>query len=212
MATLLQHVRPWMQRVIEEFATRVEQQMMDRKIELASLRADLNILLAPRETKPESAPTTLVDNTVLDALFGDEMPPPASSRHAGKLPRSICASDNTKAGRTVVRTTASEAFRGLYLVYQNMVLQGLSMGYLPQSPSRTVVKTTACEAFRSPYLVQQNASPRDMFTITSLRLTSRSVMITTSRLGVRDLSLAKINPSLHKDYSVDLLHELQDGP
>uniref|UniRef100_M1E0X8 Integrase core domain containing protein n=1 Tax=Solanum tuberosum TaxID=4113 RepID=M1E0X8_SOLTU len=131
MATLLQHVRPWMQRVIEESPTRVEQlmeQMMDCKVqavhqlldafelrvleqpapstnvsafrkELASLRADLDILLARPETKPESAPTTLVDDTVLDALLGDDMPPPSSSHRAGKSPRSSRDSEDTLAER-----------------------------------------------------------------------------------------------------------------
>ncbi|WMV45470.1 hypothetical protein MTR67_038855 [Solanum verrucosum] len=60
--------------------------MMDRKIqmELASLRADVDVLLAPSEIAPEGAPTVEKDEVVVTALFGDTMPPPDSSRVAGK--------------------------------------------------------------------------------------------------------------------------------
>uniref|UniRef100_M1DEE5 Uncharacterized protein n=1 Tax=Solanum tuberosum TaxID=4113 RepID=M1DEE5_SOLTU len=40
---------------------------------------------------------------MLDALFGDEMPPPISSCHAGKRPRSIRASNNNETGRVSKR-------------------------------------------------------------------------------------------------------------
>ncbi|KAK4727051.1 hypothetical protein R3W88_031968 [Solanum pinnatisectum] len=131
MATLLQHVRPWMKRAIEESATRVKQQMeqmMDYKVQaihqhldafelrvlerpipttdvfafwmdLVSLQADLDTLLASPEADPESTPTILVDDTVLDALFRDEMPPPNSFCHAGKCPWSSQTSDDTEAKR-----------------------------------------------------------------------------------------------------------------
>uniref|UniRef100_M1D9I3 Integrase core domain containing protein n=1 Tax=Solanum tuberosum TaxID=4113 RepID=M1D9I3_SOLTU len=59
------------------------------RMELASLWADLDTLLAPLEIEAESAPTTPVDNTVLNALFRDEMLPPNSSRHAGKIPAPV---------------------------------------------------------------------------------------------------------------------------
>uniref|UniRef100_M1DW87 Integrase core domain containing protein n=1 Tax=Solanum tuberosum TaxID=4113 RepID=M1DW87_SOLTU len=131
MATLLQLMRSWMQRAIEESATRVDQrmeQMMDRKVQTMhepldtfelcvleqpspttnisafqtkfnSLCTDLDTLLAPLETEPESSPMESVDNTVFDALFGDEMPLSTSSRHAGNRRRSSRASDDTEAGR-----------------------------------------------------------------------------------------------------------------
>uniref|UniRef100_M1DIZ9 Integrase core domain containing protein n=1 Tax=Solanum tuberosum TaxID=4113 RepID=M1DIZ9_SOLTU len=73
------------------------------RMELASLRANLDTVLALPETEPKSASTAPVDNMVLDALFGDEMTPPTSSRHAGKLPRSSRAFDNTEVGRSSKR-------------------------------------------------------------------------------------------------------------
>ncbi|KAK4713471.1 hypothetical protein R3W88_019378 [Solanum pinnatisectum] len=135
MATLLEHVRSWMQCTIAEFEASMEQRMehmMDQKVqaihkhldafelrvlkrptpttyvssfqtELASLWADLNTLLAAPETEPESAPTTPIDNTTLDALFRDEMQSPTSSHHVGKHPRSSRASDDTEAGRVSKR-------------------------------------------------------------------------------------------------------------
>uniref|UniRef100_M1D9N3 Integrase core domain containing protein n=1 Tax=Solanum tuberosum TaxID=4113 RepID=M1D9N3_SOLTU len=69
----------------------------------ADLVADVEQMQAPLETKHESAPTTPVDNTVSDALFEDEMPPPASSRNAGKLPHSSRAYDDTEVGRVSKR-------------------------------------------------------------------------------------------------------------
>uniref|UniRef100_M1DEC9 Integrase core domain containing protein n=1 Tax=Solanum tuberosum TaxID=4113 RepID=M1DEC9_SOLTU len=57
--------------------------------ELASLRADLDALLARPETEPRSAPMTPVDNTMLDSLFGDEMPPTNLYHHVGKRPAPV---------------------------------------------------------------------------------------------------------------------------
>uniref|UniRef100_M1DX05 Integrase core domain containing protein n=1 Tax=Solanum tuberosum TaxID=4113 RepID=M1DX05_SOLTU len=131
MATLLEHMRLWMQRSIVESEARMDQQMehmMDQKVqvvhkfldafelrvlerpattvdvttlqkEVESLCADITGLFAPPETEPESSPTAPVDNTVLGALFIDEMLPPASSRHVRKCPRSSQTSDDTEAGR-----------------------------------------------------------------------------------------------------------------
>uniref|UniRef100_M1DIH2 Integrase core domain containing protein n=1 Tax=Solanum tuberosum TaxID=4113 RepID=M1DIH2_SOLTU len=73
------------------------------RTELSSLQTDLDTLLAPPETEPESASTTSIDNMMLDALFGDEIRPPSSSRHAGKYPRSSRAIDDTEAGRVIKR-------------------------------------------------------------------------------------------------------------
>uniref|UniRef100_M1DSK9 Integrase core domain containing protein n=1 Tax=Solanum tuberosum TaxID=4113 RepID=M1DSK9_SOLTU len=76
--------------------------------ELSSLQAIIDTLLAPPEIGPESAPTSLVDDTLLDALFGDEMPPPYSSCHAGKRPHSGKTSDVTeRAGEVGVGASSS---------------------------------------------------------------------------------------------------------
>uniref|UniRef100_M1DEE0 Integrase core domain containing protein n=1 Tax=Solanum tuberosum TaxID=4113 RepID=M1DEE0_SOLTU len=99
MATLLQHVWPWMQNAIEESATRVGQQMEQMMDQLASLQANLDALLTPPETEPESTPTTPVDDMVLDTLIRDEMTPPTSSHHTGKLPHYGRTSNDIEAGR-----------------------------------------------------------------------------------------------------------------
>uniref|UniRef100_M1DDR3 Integrase core domain containing protein n=1 Tax=Solanum tuberosum TaxID=4113 RepID=M1DDR3_SOLTU len=54
----------------------------------------------PPENEPESAPTSPVDNMMFDALIGDEIPPPSSSRLDGKHPHSSLASDDIEDGRT----------------------------------------------------------------------------------------------------------------
>uniref|UniRef100_M1DYY6 Integrase core domain containing protein n=1 Tax=Solanum tuberosum TaxID=4113 RepID=M1DYY6_SOLTU len=90
-------------------------------MELASLRADLDTLLALPETEPNSAPTSSVDYTVLDALFGDEMPPHSSSRHHGMRPRSSRASDDTKAGRASKRERQeTEAVPRASIIYEEL--------------------------------------------------------------------------------------------
>uniref|UniRef100_M1DH42 Integrase core domain containing protein n=1 Tax=Solanum tuberosum TaxID=4113 RepID=M1DH42_SOLTU len=128
MATLLQHVKPLIQRSIAESVARMEQ-MMDHKVqaihqrldafklriseqpaptidvssfqtELASLRDDLDALLAPPKTEPKSSPTAPVENTVLDALFGEEIPSPVSFCHARNNPRSSQTFDGTEAGKS----------------------------------------------------------------------------------------------------------------
>uniref|UniRef100_M1DEZ4 Integrase core domain containing protein n=1 Tax=Solanum tuberosum TaxID=4113 RepID=M1DEZ4_SOLTU len=71
--------------------------------ELASLRADIDTLLTPRETDLESAPTASTNDTMFDALFKDEIQPPTSSHHAGKHPRSSRASNDTEVGRACKR-------------------------------------------------------------------------------------------------------------
>ncbi|KAK4723873.1 hypothetical protein R3W88_026652 [Solanum pinnatisectum] len=69
------------------------------KTELASLQADLDTFLAPPKTEHDSAPIAPIDNTVLDALFGDKMPLFTSSHHTGKRPHSSRTSNDIKAGR-----------------------------------------------------------------------------------------------------------------
>uniref|UniRef100_M1DY73 Integrase core domain containing protein n=1 Tax=Solanum tuberosum TaxID=4113 RepID=M1DY73_SOLTU len=72
MATLLHHIKPWIQKSIAESEARMErrmQGMMDRKTELASLRTNFDAILTAPTVEPQAAPTAQVDNTVLDALF-----------------------------------------------------------------------------------------------------------------------------------------------
>uniref|UniRef100_M1DXJ9 Integrase core domain containing protein n=1 Tax=Solanum tuberosum TaxID=4113 RepID=M1DXJ9_SOLTU len=105
MATLLQHVKPWMQRSIKESEARVEQmmeQMMDQKVQAVHKHLDafeLRVLESPPETEPESASMVSADEVVMTALFRDIMPPPDSSYTTGKRPRSDRTTDTDEAHR-----------------------------------------------------------------------------------------------------------------
>uniref|UniRef100_M1DIG7 Integrase core domain containing protein n=1 Tax=Solanum tuberosum TaxID=4113 RepID=M1DIG7_SOLTU len=92
-----QHLDAFELRVLERPAPTID--VYAFRMDLASLQANLDALLALPEVEPESAPTAPIDDTVLDALIEDEMPPSDSSRHAGKHPRSSRTSDDTEAGR-----------------------------------------------------------------------------------------------------------------
>uniref|UniRef100_M1DS39 Integrase core domain containing protein n=1 Tax=Solanum tuberosum TaxID=4113 RepID=M1DS39_SOLTU len=72
MATLLHHIQPWMQKLIADFEARMERRMegmIDRKAKLASLRTDVDVILAAPTVEPQAAPTALANDTVQDALF-----------------------------------------------------------------------------------------------------------------------------------------------
>uniref|UniRef100_M1DNG6 Integrase core domain containing protein n=1 Tax=Solanum tuberosum TaxID=4113 RepID=M1DNG6_SOLTU len=104
MATLLQHMRSWMQRSVEESEARMEL-MMERKIQvvhkrldafelrvwerpsptidvttfqtkLARLWADVDALLSPAKVVPECTPEVKEDEVVMTFLFGDTMRQP----------------------------------------------------------------------------------------------------------------------------------------
>uniref|UniRef100_M1DD43 Integrase core domain containing protein n=1 Tax=Solanum tuberosum TaxID=4113 RepID=M1DD43_SOLTU len=110
MATLLQHMRLWMQRFVEKFEACMER-MMDAKIQavhkrldtfelrvlerpgpiventtsqtkLARLYFDGYALLAHTEAVPETIDVVKVDDLVLSTLFGDQIPAPKPSRVA----------------------------------------------------------------------------------------------------------------------------------
>uniref|UniRef100_M1DPZ3 Integrase core domain containing protein n=1 Tax=Solanum tuberosum TaxID=4113 RepID=M1DPZ3_SOLTU len=91
MATLLHHVKPWMQRSIAE-----SEVLSSIQTELDNLRADLDTIPAAPTDEPESAPTALADDTVLDALFGEDTTQPESTRACGKRPLSSRISDTTE--------------------------------------------------------------------------------------------------------------------
>uniref|UniRef100_M1DI66 Integrase core domain containing protein n=1 Tax=Solanum tuberosum TaxID=4113 RepID=M1DI66_SOLTU len=100
MDTLLQHdihqrLDAFELRVLERLTPTVD--VTTLKKELESLSADVDVLLAPLETEPESAPTAPVDDVVMSALYGDDMLPPDSSHAIGKRPRSGRTSDDTEA-------------------------------------------------------------------------------------------------------------------
>uniref|UniRef100_M1DPE1 Integrase core domain containing protein n=1 Tax=Solanum tuberosum TaxID=4113 RepID=M1DPE1_SOLTU len=92
MATLLYYIQPWMQKSIAESEARMERRMegmMDRKAELASLRTNVDAILAAPTVEPHAAPTTLADDTVLDALFSGTAEEGLEPTHAkGKRHRS----------------------------------------------------------------------------------------------------------------------------
>uniref|UniRef100_M1DCF5 Integrase core domain containing protein n=1 Tax=Solanum tuberosum TaxID=4113 RepID=M1DCF5_SOLTU len=78
MATLLQHMKPWIQHSIAESEARMAQ-MMDHKV--------------------QSAPTAPDDEAVMTSLFGDAMPPPDYSHAARKRHHSDRTSDDAEAQR-----------------------------------------------------------------------------------------------------------------
>uniref|UniRef100_M1DFC4 Integrase core domain containing protein n=1 Tax=Solanum tuberosum TaxID=4113 RepID=M1DFC4_SOLTU len=85
MATLLHHIQLWMQKSIAEFEARMERRMegmMDRKADLASLRTDVDAILAAPSVEPQVAPTALADDTVLDALFSGTAEEGLAPKHA----------------------------------------------------------------------------------------------------------------------------------
>uniref|UniRef100_M1DJL9 Integrase core domain containing protein n=1 Tax=Solanum tuberosum TaxID=4113 RepID=M1DJL9_SOLTU len=113
MATLLHHIQPWMQKSIAESEAMIKG-MMDRKVQvvnkrldafelrvlerpapatdlsslqadLASLRTDVDVILATPSVETQAAPTVLADDTVLDALFsGTTEEGPAPTHAKGK--------------------------------------------------------------------------------------------------------------------------------
>uniref|UniRef100_M1DCL0 Integrase core domain containing protein n=1 Tax=Solanum tuberosum TaxID=4113 RepID=M1DCL0_SOLTU len=99
MATLLHHIQPWMQKSIAESEARMERKMegmMDRKVQadLASLRTNVDAILAAPAVETEAAPTALADDTVLDALFsGTTEERPAPTHAKGKRHRSHCTEE-----------------------------------------------------------------------------------------------------------------------
>uniref|UniRef100_M1DFF9 Integrase core domain containing protein n=1 Tax=Solanum tuberosum TaxID=4113 RepID=M1DFF9_SOLTU len=115
MATLLHHMKPWMQMSIVESEVRMVT-MVDQKVqavhkrldafesssirtELDSLRADIDTIIGASTYEPESAPTTLAGDTMLDALFSEDTTQPESTRDRGKRPRSNHISDTTEEAR-----------------------------------------------------------------------------------------------------------------
>uniref|UniRef100_M1DGJ9 Integrase core domain containing protein n=1 Tax=Solanum tuberosum TaxID=4113 RepID=M1DGJ9_SOLTU len=58
--------------------------------ELDSLQPDLDKILVPPTHEPESSPTIPGDDTVLDALFREDLPQPKSTHAQGKRPHSSC--------------------------------------------------------------------------------------------------------------------------
>ncbi|WMV46038.1 hypothetical protein MTR67_039423 [Solanum verrucosum] len=85
MATLLQHIRPWMQRPLEESEARMERKM-DEKIKVVHKRllVEVDALIAPVEVVPEPTPEVHVHDVMLSALFGNAILEPDPSRAAGK--------------------------------------------------------------------------------------------------------------------------------
>ncbi|KAK4707243.1 hypothetical protein R3W88_033215 [Solanum pinnatisectum] len=64
--------------------------------DLDSLRADLDAIIAPPTDEPEFSPIALVDDTVIDALFSDDIAQPEPTRARGKRHCSSHVSDTTE--------------------------------------------------------------------------------------------------------------------
>uniref|UniRef100_M1DJD9 Integrase core domain containing protein n=1 Tax=Solanum tuberosum TaxID=4113 RepID=M1DJD9_SOLTU len=69
------------------------------RTELDSLRADIDAIIATPTDEPESAPTALADDTVLDVIFSDDIAQPEPTRARGKWHRSSHISDTTEDAR-----------------------------------------------------------------------------------------------------------------
>ncbi|WMV45546.1 hypothetical protein MTR67_038931 [Solanum verrucosum] len=112
MASLLQHMRPWMQRAVDEAEARIEKMIDDKsksvhmwldkfelrvlqrpqtqptiyvtsfQSELDQLRAEVVALATQADIVPEVAPEIEANGVVLSALFGDEIFPHEPSRVA----------------------------------------------------------------------------------------------------------------------------------
>ncbi|KAK4717985.1 hypothetical protein R3W88_016323 [Solanum pinnatisectum] len=66
------------------------------RTELDRLWADLDVILAPPTDVPESKLTAFADDTVLDALFSEDIAQPKPTRAREKRPRSSHKSDITE--------------------------------------------------------------------------------------------------------------------
>uniref|UniRef100_M1DLR2 Integrase core domain containing protein n=1 Tax=Solanum tuberosum TaxID=4113 RepID=M1DLR2_SOLTU len=74
------------------------------RTELDSLRADIDSILATPTVEPEFAPIALADDTVLDALFKEDIDAQSEpTRARGKRPRSSHISDTTDDARAKKR-------------------------------------------------------------------------------------------------------------
>jgi len=73
------------------------------RTELDSLRDDLDTILTPPTNEPEYAPTALVDDIVLEALFSEDIAQPERTRGRGKRSRSSRISDTNEEARAKKR-------------------------------------------------------------------------------------------------------------
>uniref|UniRef100_M1DII0 Integrase core domain containing protein n=1 Tax=Solanum tuberosum TaxID=4113 RepID=M1DII0_SOLTU len=108
MATQLHHIQPWMQKSIAEFEARMERRMegmMDRKVELVSIRFDVDAILANPTVEPQAAPTALADDTMLDALFSGTAEEGIEPTHAKGASSSTPVVEVPPVMRDVVSTT-----------------------------------------------------------------------------------------------------------
>uniref|UniRef100_M1DDF7 Integrase core domain containing protein n=1 Tax=Solanum tuberosum TaxID=4113 RepID=M1DDF7_SOLTU len=94
-------------RVLERSAMTTD--LSSFRSELASLRADVDAILATPAVEPRAASTILSDNTVLDALFsGDAKDKPEPTRARGKRHRSKHSSEATEDDRAKKREHKQE--------------------------------------------------------------------------------------------------------
>jgi len=84
-------------RVLERLAPTID--ISSFRTELDRLWVDLDAILVPSMDAPESAPTAPTDDTMLDALFSENIPQSESTRARGKRHRSSHTSDATEDAR-----------------------------------------------------------------------------------------------------------------
>uniref|UniRef100_M1DUA0 Integrase core domain containing protein n=1 Tax=Solanum tuberosum TaxID=4113 RepID=M1DUA0_SOLTU len=84
MDTLLQYIKPWMQWSISKSKVRMKW-MMEQKAQAVHQRLDAFELRVLPQRLSQSLPLRHpVDEVVITALFGDDMPPPDSLRSTRK--------------------------------------------------------------------------------------------------------------------------------
>uniref|UniRef100_M1DT71 Integrase core domain containing protein n=1 Tax=Solanum tuberosum TaxID=4113 RepID=M1DT71_SOLTU len=193
MATLLQHVRPWMQRSITEFKVRMETKM-DRSVqavhkhldafklrvltrstpvtnfssirtELDSLWAGLDTILVPSTDEPASAPTVVADDTLLDALFRDDVAQPEPTHARGKSHCSSHISDTIEDARAKKwERQQNEQARRASIVDKELCQQRVNesaLGALSSSPTTEAMIVVGDDVSTNDGAVRMNDSTTD---------------------------------------------------
>uniref|UniRef100_M1DCD1 Integrase core domain containing protein n=1 Tax=Solanum tuberosum TaxID=4113 RepID=M1DCD1_SOLTU len=102
METMTEHKVQGIHKRLDAFELRVLERpspatdLSSFQAELDSLWSDLDAIIAPPTDELESAPIALSDDTMLDALFSDNLAQPEPTRTYGKRHRSNHISDTTE--------------------------------------------------------------------------------------------------------------------
>uniref|UniRef100_M1DIV7 Integrase core domain containing protein n=1 Tax=Solanum tuberosum TaxID=4113 RepID=M1DIV7_SOLTU len=113
-------------------------------IELDHFRADLDAIIAPSMDAPESAPIAPADDTVLDALYNEDIPQSESTRARGKRHRSSHTSDATEDARAKKRECQHTTYsRRASILDKELRQQSVRESTLGASSSVTAIEVVA---------------------------------------------------------------------